>query len=271
MKNEFRMSVWVLFLAALLVSVAALAGDAAAAPQAAGQQDARKLLMGMAEFLGRATAFSVDVRSASDVVQESGQKIEFNETRKVVVSRPDRLRIDVTRSDGGQQVLQFDGKDITASSPRSNLYAQAASPGSVDDAVRYVRSNLHLRLPLAVLLMSSLPAELQRRVKSVEYIEKTDIFGVPAHRLAARTDSVDFQVWISAQGNPVPQRIVLTYREETGQPEYRAKFSDWNMTPKAADTLFAFAPAKDARKIEFLSHFKPAPAGTDADKAGGKP
>ena len=40
------------------------------------------------------------IRDGYDVVQESGQKIEFGELRNVTVSRPDRLRIEVERSDG---------------------------------------------------------------------------------------------------------------------------------------------------------------------------
>jgi hypothetical protein len=42
-------------------------------------------------------AFQRQVDIGFDAVQDSGQKIEFGETRKVVLRRPDRLRIDATK------------------------------------------------------------------------------------------------------------------------------------------------------------------------------
>jgi hypothetical protein len=57
---------------------------------------------------------------------------------------------------------------------------------------------VHTRvLPLAVLLLSSLPAELGQRVQSVEYVEKTATLAVPAHHLVGRTGTVDFDLWIA--------------------------------------------------------------------------
>src|SRR5258707_1230218 len=73
--------------------------------------------------------------------------------------------------------------------------------------------------------------DLERRVKSVTYVETTGILGAPAHHLVGRTDSVNFQVWIADGDQALPQRIVLTYPEAPGQPEFRAQFSAWNLAP----------------------------------------
>jgi hypothetical protein len=43
-----------------------------------------------------------------------------------------------------------------------------------------------MRLPLAVLLLDRMPAELQQRVQSVAYVEKTDILGDPAYHIAGK-------------------------------------------------------------------------------------
>ena len=56
------------------------------------QKQAQAILMRMAEFLSVAQRLSVSVRGGYDAVQTSGQRIEFGETRKVTLSRPDRLR-----------------------------------------------------------------------------------------------------------------------------------------------------------------------------------
>ena len=45
-----------------------------------------------------------------------------------------------------------------------------------------------MRLPLAVLLLSRAPAELEARVTSIDYVEKMNFDGTPAHHLAARVE-----------------------------------------------------------------------------------
>jgi hypothetical protein len=57
-----------------------------------------------------------------DVVQASGQKIQFSEVRKVQISRPDYLRVDTQQSDGDAGSLMFDGKTLTLFSLTDNVY-----------------------------------------------------------------------------------------------------------------------------------------------------
>ena len=80
----------------------------------ASEQRAMAILKNMSEYLARAERFSVTIRDGYDAVQQSGQKIEFGDLRKVTVSRPDRLRIEVERSDGERGLVIFNGKDSGA-------------------------------------------------------------------------------------------------------------------------------------------------------------
>lgn len=214
---------------------------------------AKDILMGMAEFLARTPRFSVSLESSYEVLQESGQKIEFGESRKVIVSRPDGLRVEVVHSDGEQHLVQYDGKAITVFSPSKNVYAQAPKPGGIDEAVKYFLRDLGMRLPLAMLLTSGFPAELERRTQALDYVEHTVIDGVLTHHLAGRTETVDYQVWIADDVQPLPVRIVLTYKNAEGQPNYRAKFSGWNLKPGIKDALFAFTPPDGAQRISFAA------------------
>ena len=174
--------------------------------------------MRMADFLGGTQRFSVSVRAGYDAVQKSGQKIEFGEMRKVTVSRPDRLRMEGERSDGVKTLTVFNGKEIVLIDETRNVYATAPQPGGLDDTIVYFVKDLGMQLPLAVLLVSQLPAELKARVRSVDYVERTNIHGSPSHHLAARTDMVDFQIWVADGDRPLPQRVVITYKQAKGEP-----------------------------------------------------
>src|SRR5207247_1614768 len=157
--------------------------------------------------------------------QASGQKVEWNEVRTLTLSRPDRLRVESERSNGTRSVVVFDGEEISTFDESGRVYAQAAQPGGVDETLVYFVRDLGMRLPLAVLFVSRAASELERRVRAVEYVERTGILGAPAHHLIGRTDTVNFQVWISDGEQPLPQRIVLTYPAAPGQPQFRAGFS----------------------------------------------
>jgi len=225
----------------------------AAAAVTESQAQARAILMRMADFLAGAQRFSVSVRAGYDAVQQSGQKIEFGEMRKVTLSRPDRLRVEGERSDGTKTLTVFNGKEIVLIDAASNVYATAPQPGGVDDTIVHFVRDLGMRLPLAVLLVSQLPTELKDRVRSVDYVEKTNIYGATSHHLAARTDTVDFQIWVADGDAPLPQRVVITYKKAKGEPQFWAQFSDWNLAPAIADSTFSITVPDGAQKVAFAA------------------
>ena len=222
----------------------------APAAQSESQQGAYTKLMEMVNYLAGLESFSVKILEGYDAVQEDGQKIEFLASREVTVARPDRLRIEEKSADGRGQLMVFDGSKLTIADGAAGVYAQADQPGSVDDTIMYFVRDLKMRLPLATMLTTRFPEELEHRMRAIDYVEMTDALTEPAHQLAGRTDGVDFQVWITDSDQPLPLRVVLTYAD-VGRPQYRADFSDWNVRPRTRDETFAFEAPRDAVQIPF--------------------
>lgn len=212
--------------------------------------DAKTQLIAMAKKLAEAKQFSFSMHMSYDVVQKSGQMIQFNEVRKVQISRPNHLRVDAWQSDGDTGGLLFDGKNITLFNRAENVYSQTSRPGDVDAAVRYAVGKLKIRVPLARMLVTSLPKELQRLSGEVDYIERDMIGVTPTDHIAGRANDVDYQYWITEDN--LPMRIVLTYKNEPGQPQFQAEFSNWNFAPRINASTFSFTPAKGAEKIPTL-------------------
>jgi hypothetical protein len=246
------------------------ADPGAAAPAATDTHtQAWNILWRMAHFLSTAPAFSVTVLSSYDAVQDSGQKIEFGERRKVVVNRPDRLRVETEHSNGARTGVVFTGSEIMLADITNKVYATEPQPKGLDASIVHFVADLGLRLPLAVLLMQRLPSELEKRVREIDYVEKTNLLGTPSHHVAVRGDTVDMQVWVSDGAQPVPLRIVLTYKLEPGQPEFRAQFVDWNMAPMITDATFKPEIPPGAHKIQFAAQI--AAAARQRAQQGGKP
>jgi len=256
-----------LLIAALMLPLPALSRDdtkaspasppasQAPAPQplTESQQRATTLLAAMANHLAGLQNLSVSFRDGYDVVQSSGQKVEFGETRRITLARPNQLRVEEIASDGRLDLALFDGKNITVFDGDSNVYASTPQPGTVDDALVFFVRDLRMRMPLARLLSSRLPSEWPKRVTTVDYVESFDIDGVKTHHIAGRTDAVDFQYWITDGPRPLPLRVVLTYVNEPGQPQFWANFSDWNTSPQLAKSTFTFTPPADAKQIAFAA------------------
>lgn len=215
------------------------------------EEQAMAVLKRMAEFLAKAKSFSVSIEAGFDAVQDSGQKIEFGETRKVVLRRPDHFRVDTTKRDGSKDGLVFDGKNITVFHLKENVYATVAKSGSVDEAVSFLVRDLDMRLPLAELLNSNLDKSLQQRVRSAAYVEQSSIGGVPTDHVAFRGDEADLQLWVARDKQPLPRRIVITYKHADGRPQFWAQFSEWNLSPQTPESVFTYKPSKDAVKIAF--------------------
>ena len=220
--KTWRLTIETLFVVVVTLTATGQAYSEENAPSES-QVLAGEILMQMAEHLGGTPHFSVTVHGNYDAVQESGQKIEFGEIRKITLNRPDQLRIAGEGSDGVKTLTVFDGKEITLFDEASNVYATEPQPGNLDDTIVYFVKNLGIRLPLAAILLSRLPEELKDRVQAVDYVELTNLYEKPSHHIAARTGTVDFEVWVADGAQPLPLRVVISYKNEPGQPQFRAQ------------------------------------------------
>ena len=230
------------------------------------QQQARTILMGMCDYLASQDKFTMSIHAGYDVVQDSGQKIEFRQIGKASIDRPKQMLVSSETSSGLKQRVIIDGSTITVADDGHQLYSQIAHDGSLDDTIKYFVQDLRMRLPLAPIFMQQLPAEMKRRALQIDYVEFDNTLAVPTHHLAVQMASTDLQIWITEGDKPVPMRVILTYKEEPGAPQFWADFSDWNFAPQYDPATFTFVPSKDARKIPFVS--KVSVANGTGDKAG---
>jgi hypothetical protein len=220
-------------------------------------ETAMATLMGMAEFLAKTPRFSVTTDIGYEVEQDWGPKLEFGATRTITVRRPDRLAVDITDRDGTRRGFRFDGKQLAFFGLEENAYATAQKSGDLDAAIAYFKQDLHMPLPLAELVSNDLPKVLKERTTEVYAVEEATLGGTRCDHLVLRNDSVDAQLWIAKGDQPLPQRIVIIYKGEAGQPQFWANFRGWNLSPETPDSLFTFTPADGATRIAFVAGMDP--------------
>jgi hypothetical protein len=210
-------------------------------------------LEAMTSFLAKAKSLGVAADCSYDVVQDSGQKIEFGERREMLFRRPDRARIDVTRRDGSRRGLLFDGTQLTVFDLDQKVYATVPRPGTADAALAYFTQDLNMRLPLRELFATDLSQELKDALGAARLVGEETVGGVATDHVEFRGDTADVQLWIAREGDPLPQRIVITYRLAEGQPQFEADFSGWNLKADTPESLFTFTPAAGAEQIPIVA------------------
>jgi hypothetical protein len=241
-----------LVLSAMLVTLGSTlwAPLRATAEEAGSDERAAARLAAMANTLAKAPRLQTTIDANWDVTQPSGEKIEFGETRVMTMRRPDRLRVESTRRDGRRRVFLFDGTQLAVSDPDLKVYAIAPRPGTVDAVLDYLTDDLHMRMPLHELFASDLPKKLAS-IGKPRWVDADTIAGTATDHVLLRGDGTDLQVWIAKEGDALPRRIVITYRQDEGQPQFRASFTEWNLSPDVPDALFVFTPPEGAEKIPF--------------------
>ena len=236
------------------VATSALAADNATQTAVAEQDlEAGRILYEMANIIAKAPAMSVTIRSGYDAIQEDGQRIEFGEKRRIMLQRPDRVRVDVQRSDGDKGQILFDGKTITAFRAADNVFARVEKNGTIDEILVFMVKDLQMTMPLARMFLTNFPQALEKQVTSVSYVEEDHLFDVPTDHLAARSAAIDLQLWVTQGEQPLPRRVVITYKNAEGEPQFWAEFSDWTLSPKIEADSFSFTPPTGAEMIPLLA------------------
>ena len=211
--------------------------------------EALAILWEMAEFLVRQPRMSLSADVSYDVVQSSGQKLEFGSTRRIAMRRPDRFRLLGQPRDGAALIVYFDGRRISTAIPEERIYASIEVPGTLAQATDYLVDEVGVPAPLADLLHPSFYADVSAGIESGILIGEEWVGDVRCEHLAFRGAEVDFQVWIQMEKARLPKRIVIGYRKQEGAPQFSANLTHWDLSPDLPDELFIFTPPPGAIEV----------------------
>lgn len=227
-----------------LVAMSALAADVKPAidPQA------DELMRRMGDYLAQAQFFSVAAEVWQDIQLESGQQVQAGRTIDLQVRRPNRFHAEVhsTRRNRG---LYYDGKSITLLDRIHNFYGSIPAPATLDEALDVATERFGITLPLEDIIVSDPYQSAMGKVTSGIHLGPVTVLGVPCEHLAFSLGKIDWQIWIEQGARPVPRKIVITYKDEEGTPEYTAILSNWDFQTKLPDFLFNFEPPTGTAKI----------------------
>jgi len=245
-------------LIAISITASAPAQDTGISPatteKSALSEDAAKIMARMTDFISATPAFSLVSDTGHEVMHKNGQLLEFGSRLTLTIQRPSKAigRFDSRNGDSSTTIL--DGEAISVLSVTGDIYVYdtTGQPGDIDTSLEFLANQLEIPRQLRDFFSKDLTASLGSAVKSGYYVGESMISGVLCDHLALRGEKEDVQVWIAQGDQPVPRRIVISYREIEGRPQFWAQFAEWDFSPELSDTTFAFSPPDGATRIHFF-------------------
>lgn len=247
-------------LPSLLMSALSVLAGSAAVQTAHAQQPTSSVRPALSEDAGAALAalnktlsapeLSFTARTARVFLDGSGQPLHIFHTMKVLVRRPDRLKIQVTGDDGANDLF-YDGKSVTLFSPDRKVYSVMSAPGDIPTALTEVLDKLNIDFPLVNFFGVSPDQSLLRKPVAGWQVGTATIDGTECRHLFLHLGAgTELELWVENNKAAIPRRLIVTYRLLPGQPTFVAEFTNWDRQAHPSDAAFVFQPPADARPIE---------------------
>lgn len=233
-------------------TVALAAAGTQAAAQGASPPSSREVLRSMAKTLQAAKQFSFHTELNFDDVLDDGQLVQFAGATKIKVRRDDGLSVDY-RDDLSAKQLWYDGKTLTLLDVGAGVYASAPAPPGLEATVEQFERDYGLFMPLSEIVVNDPYETTMAQARSGKYLGIHDVDGTPCHHLAFVGDQRDWQIWVETGKTPVPRKLVVTYKDVPGSPQYMANMMDWDLAAKLSDADFQAKVPEEASAIEFLA------------------
>jgi hypothetical protein len=214
-------------------------------------EEALKILRKATDYLTSLERFRLKTATVMDVVQESGQKLQFGSTVEVTVKRPNRLFTSRILDDGNVRRFWYDGTTATMYDEKEKAYGKIPVSDTIDEMLDYLEEVIKNPRPLADLLYNDL-SHLSELSVSGAYVGKSYLEGMACDHLAFRGESVDWQVWVDRGEKPLIRKVVITYKELPGEPQFIAQLENWDIQPEITDSLFQFSIPEGAQQIRVV-------------------
>jgi hypothetical protein len=210
---------------------------------------ADELLRQTCAFLASVPRFSFEAEETFDEVFERAPRLQLTNVRRFLVDKPQRM---TTQAEGDTlyRAVWFDGQHIWALNKEENTYTTLDEPPTLDAALDLLETKYDVDVPLTDFVYSDPYVVLSEGLLYGEYLGIHQAAGVDCHHLAFSQATIDWQLWIDAGEKPVPRKLVISYREEPGVPQYFAVIRKWDLDPAIPEGAFRFEPPQGATRVE---------------------
>ena len=249
--RKFSTALMVLSLAASAAYGQATAAASAPAPAGNPVDPASiQALKDMGSHLQSLTRFRTSTTLTGERVLTDGQKLQHIAYATLDVERPNKLHARMW-SARSERELFFDGMTFTIFVPAQKYYSSVEFSGTNAELVDRLEQRFGVEIPLSDLFKWGTPEAPVDRIESAMNAGQDFVGNDLCEHYAFRQGNFDWQIWITADGKPLPRKLVITNRADDARPQ-SVSVMDWTLKPAFNASTFRFTPSKGATKIEIV-------------------
>jgi len=211
---------------------------------------AEAVLEGMVALMASQQDLAVEAYVTYEVLQDSGQLLSFNTVQYLDMRRPNLLAWTTVRDDATVDEVWFEDGLFTMLKHPEKIYGLVEDlPTEMTAAVDDLEEVYGIFVPFSDLISGHALQLFLGDSDSRMYVGEAWIRGQWTHHLALRGEDFDVELWVRAEGDPVPLRMGIRWMNEEGQPSFTARFRNWDLTPDFDDTTFQADLPEDAERV----------------------
>ena len=195
-----------------------------------------------------------DARLGAGLVISNSSEIEVN------IDRPGSLYISIFDGLATKKIYIHDGQ-LTVFDSEHKYYARTDVPEDIEEAMQFALEEFEIETPLIDLILSDVSVHLLTGQETITYLtDKSRIRGVDCHHIVVRGPEVDLQLWVEEGARPVPRKVLMTSKWESGSPRHSV-FLDWSPRTDFDPAIFEFKAPDGSSEIKFIGDPEPVKEG----------
>jgi len=211
---------------------------------------ALQILQATSKKLTDSTTLTFTAVTTYEAYATTGQPLYYTTQSTVLVQHPDKLRV-LTPGDGPASDFYYDGKTMTAYSPRENLVATGAAPPTLEAMLKAANDQASITFPFAPLLAPDPYKNITNGLTSAFVVGQSRVVGDTVTDIVAFTNAnVQGELWIGNEDG-LPRMLRVVYVKDPAHLRYQMDFSDWRQNVALSPAAFEYANTTDAKAMEF--------------------
>lgn len=204
-----------------------------------------EILKQMTQFISANNNFTFKAEIMYDRVEDAGQKLQVTGSEKVFIQKPDKIFVEYNTDYRSDKFL-YNLDTATLLDSTTNLYSKAETPASINNALDFLYKTYGYAMPVSDFFYIYPYKKIIKNVRASEFIGSSYVFGVRCNHLLFEEKDKYWQIWIEDGKRKIPRKIVITYKNLPGSPQFIAIFNDWIFNEPFSQKLFKQKLTKNA-------------------------
>lgn len=211
-----------------------------------------QILDAMSSIIGDFNSVSYELHATWDESDKNSELVQQSGASHVYMVGPDKMLIDSRWTHKDHRGFWYNGTRVVYYNYDENNYALIDAPPTIVKAIYQVNRDFGVKFPGADFFFSTFTDDLINNSDQIKYLGKEMINGKECFHIIAVNKKLNIQIWISNDSFNLPVKFVIIFKELSGNPQYEASFSNWNINPGLPDAMFEFVPPPNSIEVKII-------------------